>query len=162
MFAELLNSKHVTCEVVSANSRRDAQLDMFINGNLQVIANVSVLSEGFDLPDLQSVFIRDGSRLPVIQMAGRGLRKSPTKKICNIVQSEHSVYQCEKIAQPAESFKYVRDCWLACSDNTEAIIRTLAQSMELLNSREEYRLPMYITQAPHKLQESLTSRRRRW
>ena len=162
MFAELLNSKHITCEVVSANSRRDAQLDMFINGDLQVIANVSVLSEGFDLPDLQSVFIRDGSRLPVIQMAGRGLRKSPNKKICNIVQSEQSVYQCEKIANPAESFKYVRDCWLACSDNTQAIIQTLAESIELLNNRQECRLPMFITQAPHKIFVSLNSKCRRW
>lgn len=162
MFAELLNSRGVTCEVVSSNSRRDAQLDMFINGNLQVIANVSVLSEGFDLPDLQSVFIRDGSRLPVIQMAGRGLRKSPVKQICNIVQSEQSIYQCEKIAKPAESFKYVRDCWLACSDNTEAIIRTLARSIELLDTRQECRLPMFITEAPHKKQVTLNERRRWW
>ena len=162
IFAELLNSKHITCEVVSSHSKRDSQLDMFINGNLQVIANVSVLSEGFDLPDLQSVFIRDGSRLPVIQMAGRGLRKSPTKKICNIVQSEQSVYQCEKIANPAESFKYVRDCWLACSDNTEAIIRTLAESIELLDNRKECRLPMFITQAPHKTLVALNSRQRWW
>ena len=162
IFAELLNSRNISCEVVSASSRRDAQLDMFINGKLQVIANVSVLSEGFDLPDLQSVFLRDGSRLPVIQMAGRGLRKSPTKKICNIVQSEQSVYQCEKIARPAESFKYVRDCWLSCSDNTESIIRTLAESIELLDKRQECRLPMFITQAPHKTLVSLNLKRRRW
>ena len=158
-FAEILNSCNIPCEVVSSNSRRDVQLDMFINGDLQVIANVSVLSEGFDLPELQSVFIRDGSRLPIIQMAGRGLRKAAGKTVCNLVQSEQSVYQCEKIAKPEESFKYVRDCWLACSDQTEAIIRTIARSVELLDNREQCRLPLFITNAPHKTWVSLASRR---
>ena len=31
-------------------------------------ANVSVLREGVDVPELQSIFIRDGSRVPTIQM----------------------------------------------------------------------------------------------
>lgn len=158
-FCELLTGRGISCEVVSANSRRDAQLDMFINGELQVIANVSVLSEGFDLPELQSVFIRDGSRLPVIQMAGRGLRKAPGKKVCNIVQSEQSVYQCEKIAAPEESFKYVRDRWLACSDNTEAIISTISQSIALLDKRPQCNMPRYIINAPHKTWVSLSTLR---
>ena len=158
-FAELLKESHISCETVSSVSRRDSQLEMFINGNLQVIANVSVLSEGFDLPELKSVFIRDGSRLPVIQMAGRGLRKSAVKNVCNLVQSEQSVYQCERIAKPAESFKYVRDCWLACSDQTEAIITTLAQSIELLDNRPQNQLPRFILQAPHKTWVSLSERR---
>jgi superfamily II DNA or RNA helicase len=55
MFSERLKACNIPCEVVSSNSRRDRQLDLFINGDLQVIANVSVLSEGFDLPELQSV-----------------------------------------------------------------------------------------------------------
>ena len=160
-FAQLLKEANIPCEVVSSVSRRDAQLDMFINGNLQVIANVSVLSEGFDLPELKSVFIRDGSRLPVIQMAGRGLRKSALKNVCNLVQSEQSIYQCERIAAPAESFKYVRDCWLACSDRTEAIITTLAQSIELLDNRPQKHLPHFITQAPHKTWVALSGRRSR-
>ena len=161
-FAELLKSQNVSCEVVSANSRRDIQLDMFANGRLQVIANVSVLSEGFDLPELKSVFIRDGSRLPVIQMAGRGLRKSADKTICNLVQSEQSAFQCEKIAKPLESFKYVRDCWLACSDHTEAIMRALARSVELLDKRKQCRMPLFITNAPHKTAVSLAEKRYRW
>lgn len=156
-FAELLNASGITCEVVSSNSRRDAQLDMFANGDLQVIANVSVLSEGFDLPDLQSVFMRDGSRLPVIQMAGRGLRKAPGKKCCNIVQSEQSPFQIEKIALPDESFKLVRDVWLACSDRTAAIEEALMRSVELLDKRAKKSLPLYITEAPHKTQVCLKS-----
>ena len=158
-FSELLKASNISCEVVSASSRRDAQLEMFVNGTLQVIANVSVLSEGFDLPELKSVFIRDGSRLPVIQMAGRGLRKSLSKSVCNLVQSEQSVYQCERIAKPAESFKYVRDCWLSCSDRTEAIISTIAQSIELLEKRPQERLPLFITQSPHKTWVSLAQKR---
>ena len=63
-FQELLRNEGIICEVVTGSSNKDAQLEAFINGDVQVVANVSVLMEGFDLPELQSVFIRDASRLP--------------------------------------------------------------------------------------------------
>ena len=49
-------------------------LEEFVAGRVKVIANVSMLTEGFDQPDVQTIFARDASRLPTIQMCGRGLR----------------------------------------------------------------------------------------
>lgn len=158
-FASILKEKGIACEVITANSNRDKQLELFINGNLQVIANVSVLSEGFDLPELQSVFVRDSSRLPCIQMAGRGLRRSAKKKFCNIVQSENSPYQMEKIAHPLESFCYSKDVWLSCSGNTAAIEQAIIQSMELIDRKKPVKMPLYIQNSPHTTCISLRSRR---
>ena len=160
-FSEMLNEKGITCDVVTGSSNRDKQLELFINGDLQVIANVSVLSEGFDLPELQSVFLRDASRLPCIQMAGRGLRKSKNKQFCNIIQSEDSAYQIEKIANPQESFCYSQDVWLSCSGNTVAIANALVRSMEKLDSREPVKMPLYIQMSPHTTYVSLTRNRYR-
>lgn len=148
-FCSLLNEKGIPCDVVTGSSNRDKQLDLFINGELQVIANVSVLSEGFDLPELKSVFLRDASRLPCIQMAGRGLRKAADKQFCNIIQSENSSYQIEKIAHPQESFCYSKDIWLSCSGNTEAIANALARTLSMLDHRPSVRMPIYIQMSPH-------------
>ena len=154
-FSSILNEQGIPSEVVTGSSNRDKQLELFITGELQVIANVSVLSEGFDLPELQSVFLRDASRLPCIQMAGRGLRKSPCKQFCNIVQSENSRYQIEKVASPQESFRYNKDIWLSCSGNTAAIAKALQCSLDLLDKRKPVRMPIYIQMAPHTTYVSL-------
>ena len=52
------------------------------------------------MPELQTVFVRSSSRLPMIQMAGRGLRKHPDKKIANIVQAKNSRFQAKKWQPP--------------------------------------------------------------
>lgn len=154
-FAAQLSSNGIRCEVVTGSSNKDKQLAMFSSGQVQVIANVSVLSEGFDLPELRSVFIRDANRLPTIQMAGRGLRRSPEKDFCYLVQSEQSKFPCEKIAVPAESFRYSKDTWLSCSAKTRAIEEALHRSMELLDSRAEIKMPLYFKSTPGKILISL-------
>lgn len=153
-FKRILAGRGIGCEVVTAQSNRDSQLDAFIAGDVQVVANVSVLSEGFDLPELQSVFLRDASRLPTIQMAGRGLRKAAGKTHCNLVQSSTSPYPVEKIALPAEGFRYMKGKWLSCSGNTQAILETLEQSMKLLEKRKVH-LPRYLSSGRHVKEVSL-------
>ena len=150
IFQSALAEAGIPCEVVTGSSNKDKQLDLFINGTLPVIANVSVLSEGFDLPELGSVFIRDASRLPTIQMGGRGLRRAPGKDCCKIIQSEHSKFAFEKIAQPEESFRYYRERWLSCSGNSQLVADAVARSLERLETREEIKLPLYIKESPHR------------
>ena len=149
-FQMLVGEAGIPCEVVTGSSNKDKQLELFINGELPVIANVSVLSEGFDLPELSSVFIRDASRLPTIQMGGRGLRRAPGKECCKIVQSEHTAFPFEKVAQPAEGFRYYRDRWLSCSGDSRIIAATVAHSVQLLEARREITLPRYFSGSPHK------------
>ena len=154
IFKQILAGYGIGCEVVTAQSNRDSQLDAFIAGDVQVVANVSVLSEGFDLPELQSVFLRDASRLPTIQMAGRGLRRSNGKTHCNLVQSSNSPYPVERIAVPVEGFRYMKNKWLSCSGNTQVILDTLEQSMKLLAERKVH-LPRYLSSGRHVKEVSL-------
>ncbi|MCR5084893.1 MAG: DEAD/DEAH box helicase family protein [Succinivibrionaceae bacterium] len=126
-FALALAEAGVHCEVVTGSSDKERQLEDFSAGRVQVISNVSVLTEGFDVPDLQSVFIRDASRLPTIQMAGRGLRRCAGKDHCNLVQSENTAYSVCRIAEPQKSFRYMQGSWRSCSPDTEAIAKALAE-----------------------------------
>ena len=129
----------VPCEVVTAESDKDRQLEDFLAGRVRVIANVSMLTEGFDQPDIQTIFARDASRLPTIQMCGRGLRKFDGKGFCNIVQSAKTPYLFEKVAPAKRSFKLMNGQWMALQDGTEAIEAMIKMSLALLERREQMR-----------------------
>ena len=138
-FQDRLLDAGIACEVVTADSDKDRQLELFVSGKCKVIANVSMLTEGFDQPDVHTIFARDASRLPTIQMCGRGLRCAPGKEQCNIVQSGNSPYLFEKVAPAANAFRMTNGRWLALKDGTEEINATLARSLELLNWRDAKR-----------------------
>ena len=136
-FRERLASAGVGCEVVTGESDKERQIDAFARGIVPVVANVAMLSEGFDQPDVASVFARDASRLPTVQMCGRGLRRAPGKATCNIVQSADSNYLFERVAPPRNAFRWQREHWLALTDGTEAIRETLKETLRRIGVREE-------------------------
>ena len=136
-FRELLAAAGVGCEVVTGESDKERQIDAFARGIVPVVANVAMLSEGFDQPDVASVFARDASRLPTVQMCGRGLRLSPGKAACNVVQSADSNYLFERVARPRNAFRWQRERWLALTDGTEAIEKTLKETLRRLGVREK-------------------------
>ena len=76
-FAERLQRHDIACETVTGSSDRDAQLARFRQGGTDVLVNCMVLTEGFDCPDLQTVFCRDSAKGPTMQMCGRAFRKHP-------------------------------------------------------------------------------------
>ena len=138
-FQKILAEKGVPCEVVTADSDKDRQLEEFVAGKVKVIANVSMLTEGFDQPDVQTIFARDASRLPTIQMCGRGLRLADGKDHCNIVQSAKTSYLFEKVTPAKRRFRLMNGQWMALQDGTEAIEKMLKLSMALLERREASR-----------------------
>ena len=66
---------------------RDAMITKFSDGELRVLVNVAVATEGFDLPDASSVVIaRPTQSLALyLQMLGRGLRPKPNGGDCLIL-----------------------------------------------------------------------------
>ena len=138
-FQEVLAAGGVHCEVVTSDSDKERQLEDFLSGKVKVIANVSMLAEGFDQPDVQSVFARDASRLPTIQMCGRGLRTAEGKTHCNIVQSVQTGYVFERVTPAKRRFRLENGQWLALQDKTNAIEEAIKQSLELLERREKMR-----------------------
>lgn len=127
----------VACEVVTAESDKERQIELFASGAVKVVANVSMLTEGFDLPDVGTVFARDASRLPTIQMCGRGLRLAPGKAFCNIVQSGNTDYLFERMTPAQRGFRLMDGRWLALQDGTKEIEDTIKRSLELLQLREQ-------------------------
>ena len=136
-FKERLAAVGVGCEVVTGESDKERQIDAFASGLVSVVANVAMLTEGFDQPDVMSIFARDGSRLPTIQMCGRGLRRAPGKTACNIVQSADSPYLFERVAPPKNAFRWQRGHWLALTDGTEEIEQTLKETLRRIVAREK-------------------------
>lgn len=119
-FALLLAMEGHHCEVVTADTDREAQLDAFDAGQFNVVANVAILNEGFDCPDLHTVFVRDASRLPTVQMAGRGFRCHPGKTHCNIVQSKNAAWQFTRTACPQRSHVWRDGRWLSLVNSDQA------------------------------------------
>ncbi|MBQ3288690.1 MAG: SprT-like domain-containing protein [Kiritimatiellae bacterium] len=138
-FQKVLAAAGIACEVVTAESDKDRQLEDFVAGKVRVIANVSMLTEGFDQPDVQTIFARDASRLPTIQMCGRGLRRAEGKQFCNVVQSAKTSYLFEKVTPAQRRFKLMNGQWLALQDGTEAIEAMIKRSLALLERREQMR-----------------------
>ena len=136
-FRERLAAGGVSCEVVTGESDKERQIDAFASGRVQVVANVAMLTEGFDQPDVASIFARDASRLPTIQMCGRGLRRAPGKTACNIVQSANTNYLFERVAPPRNAFRWQDGRWLALTDGTEAIEQTLKETLRRIAVREK-------------------------
>lgn len=115
--ARILMDAGVRCDVVTGSTDRFAQLDRFEAGELDVLINVYVLSEGFDYPALKTVFVRDSSRGPTIQMAGRVLRKHPEIPVANIVQSKTTKWPFVKTAKPQQQYVSTDNGWMSVGTN---------------------------------------------
>ena len=88
----------VRCETVTGNSDREAQLARFQSGETIVLANCMVLTEGFDSPDLRTVFCRDSAKGPTVQMCGRAFRIHPDLPVKQIVQSRATKWPFPRLA----------------------------------------------------------------
>ena len=87
----------VRCEIVTGTTDRYRQIEALENGDLDVLINMAILTEGFDCPSLQSVFVRPSVEGLTAQMCGRVLRQfgDLTK---NIIQSKCTANPYDKYA----------------------------------------------------------------
>lgn len=70
-------------------AERQADIEAFKKGEIQVLVNVDIFSEGFDCPDVEFVQLARPtlSLAKYLQMVGRGLRVAKGKKNCVIVDN---------------------------------------------------------------------------
>lgn len=128
-FANILDKMGVACEIVTGQSDRETQIARFEKGEVKVLVNMMVLTEGFDCPSLETVFVRDSQRSTTIQMAGRVLRlwdnidnispRQATKNtiVKNIVQSVNTEFPFVKEATPVEKLVWEGDHWKTIGSN---------------------------------------------
>jgi DNA repair protein RadD len=85
-----LNELSIKTETISERTpkpERDSILSAFKNGNIRAITNVSVLTTGFDAPNIDMICLLRPTMSPglLTQMCGRGMRLSPGKENCLIL-----------------------------------------------------------------------------
>lgn len=136
--ADLLTAAGVTCEVVTAASDREAQLERFEAGDCRVMLSVAVLAEGFDCPQLQTVFCRPAARGPTVQMAGRVLRRAADVPLKAIVQCKATKHPFTATAIPAVQYVEADGGWRSIGLN-DRVEQVTARMLELLvrQSRQE-------------------------
>ena len=69
------------------------------------------LTEGFNDPSLKTAWVRDSSRGPTIQMAGRAFRKFPGVEFKQVVQSKNTDWPIIRTAIPDEQYQWSIDSW---------------------------------------------------
>ena len=68
-------------------AERKSIIKRFKAGHLRVVTNCAVLTEGFDVPDTETIIVARPTSSPVLytQMIGRGMRLHPTKDHMNLI-----------------------------------------------------------------------------
>lgn len=128
---------------------RDELLDAFRNGDIAVLVNCMVLTEGFDAPSLETAFVRDSVKGPTMQMAGRAFRQHPKSAEDsrfhhkNIVQSKLTKWPMLKTAMADRQFLWQEDDWrsLTLNENLEAINHNTRRAI----AQTPVQLPKFIT-----------------
>lgn len=85
-------------------AQRKRVLEEFAAGKWQVLSNVALFTEGFDLPNISCVILNrpTKSKALYLQMGGRGLRPSPGKSRCLIIDMGGNVKAHSFLDTPAE------------------------------------------------------------
>ena len=81
--------KAVAIDSKTPAAERQADIEVFKKGDIQVLVNVDIFSEGFDCPDVEFVQLARPtlSLAKYLQMVGRGLRVAKGKKNCVIIDN---------------------------------------------------------------------------
>lgn len=81
--------KAVAIDSKTPAAERQADIEAFKKGDIQVLVNVDIFSEGFDCPDVEFVQLARPtlSLAKYLQMVGRGLRVAKGKKNCVIIDN---------------------------------------------------------------------------
>ena len=81
--------KAIAIDSKTPATERQQDIEAFKKGDIQVLVNVDIFSEGFDCPDVEFVQLARPtlSLAKYLQMVGRGLRVSKGKKNCVIIDN---------------------------------------------------------------------------
>ena len=140
-----LRAGGVAAETVTGESDREAQLARFRTGETRVLVNCMVLTEGFDSPDLRTVFCRDSARGPTVQMCGRVFRTHPDVPLKQIVQSRETKWPFPKIAAPRQQWLWEGD-WKSLTVNP--LINRVSARTRLAVAKTNVRLPELVARSP--------------
>ncbi len=94
------------CHVDGETPRHEREqiLKAFKAGQFEVLCNVNILTEGFDLPAIETVMLNRAtkSKSLYLQMVGRGLRPAPGKSACTVIDQGGNVRHFGPVEHPEE------------------------------------------------------------
>jgi superfamily II DNA or RNA helicase len=106
-------------DVVTGSTDREEQIDDLKDGKVLGLINMAVLTEGFNYPDLQTVWVRDSGKGTTIQMGGRVFRKSAVAPVKQVVQSKGMRWTMPKTAMPRQQWVWEGGSWLTLKVNDQ-------------------------------------------
>jgi len=113
----LLDAQGYKSEVVTGASDAEQQIDDFQEGKVNILINCMKLTEGFDCPDIKTVWVRDSGKGTTTQMAGRVFRIHPDLPVKQVVQSKVTRWPCLKTAMPKIQYSYENGEWMSLTIN---------------------------------------------
>lgn len=141
--AKRLQEAGISCDVVHGSSNTAQQIDDFDAGKIRVLLNCMKLTEGFDCPDLKTVFCRPSCKSVTIQMAGRVLRKHRDHPYKQIVQCAKTTYPFQRTALAVIQHIRVNEEWrtLEVNKDIDNINRRTVRALANI----ETEMPKFIT-----------------
>ncbi|MGB7326405.1 MAG: DEAD/DEAH box helicase family protein [Rubripirellula sp.] len=139
----LLCGHGIRSDVVTATSDREQQLSDFVAGRFDVLINMAILTEGFDCPELKTVFCRPSGKGPTIQMAGRVLRTSHRVPHKQVVQCRLTKHPMMRTAMPQEQYLWSEDGWRSIRAN--ARLDQMAMTARRRVAKADVKLPPLIS-----------------
>jgi len=135
----LLDAHGFKSEVVTGESDAEQQIDDFQRGNVRILINCMKLTEGFDCPDIQTVWVRDSGKGTTTQMAGRVFRIHPDLPRKQVVQSKLTRWPCLKTAMSKVQYSWQNGEWLSLTINPK--IDLMAQNARMAIASTTVSLP---------------------
>ena len=146
--AEILRQNGITAQgITGMTTNRRRLLESFKGGDIQVMTNVAVLTEGFDCCELKSVFVRPSHRKPTVQMCGRVFRKHPDTPLVNVVQNAETYYPFTRHARAEGQYIWRDGQWMSMTPKNLAPILN-EQRRRILNSKVV--MPEFLARIKHK------------
>lgn len=111
--SSLFNDFGISSEAIHgrmSKSEREKVLNRYRSGQIQVLCNCQVLTEGFDAPETSCVIVARPTQSKGLyqQMAGRGLRLYPNKRDCIIIDlctKHHSLCNTVTLLEDSNDIK---------------------------------------------------------
>lgn len=150
---ELLLRKGIRSEVVTGSSDKDNQLAAFQRGEVDVVINAMILTEGFNCPAVKTVWIRPSMRGPTIQMAGRALRKFAGLPVKQIVQCKQTPWPFVKTAPCRQQYLWQAGGWRSLQPNP--LLNLANTNARRAVATSNIQLPAFLKKSQQKRQRPL-------
>lgn len=153
---EILHKGGTDSEIITGSSKEFVQLARFRKGEVNVVINCMKLTEGLDIPELNTVFIRPACKSVTIQCGGRVFRKHPNIAWKNVVQCNRTKWPFLRTAMPMKQHMWEYDRWASLTPNDNA--RYAGQLMQQAIAQIEVKLPDLLTNRKKNRRTSIADR----